>query len=210
MCGIAGIVGLNSDCRPAMDKMLNALRFRGPDDKGTYESDNAILGQSRLSIIDLSGGHQPIANEDQSLWLICNGEIYNYQEIRKELITLGHTFSTKSDSEVILHLYEEYGEACIDKLRGMFAFAIWDEKKQSLFAARDRLGQKPFYYVHRENTLIFASEIKALLAFDPTLAEMDAESLDQYLTLRIIAPPRSMFRDIKKLPPAHSLSLMLP
>ncbi len=206
MCGIAGIVGLYNDSRPAMDKMLNALRFRGPDDKGTYESNNAILGQSRLSIIDLSGGHQPIANEDQSLWLICNGEIYNYQEIRKELISLGHTFSTKSDSEVILHSYEEYGEACIDKLRGMFAFAIWDEKKQSLFAARDRLGQKPFYYVHRDNTFIFASEIKALLAFDPSLAEMDAESLDQYLTLRIIAPPRSMFVDIKKLPPAHSLN----
>ncbi len=205
MCGIAGIVGLNNDSRPAMDKMLNALRFRGPDDKGTYESNNAILGQSRLSIIDLAGGHQPIANEDQSLWLICNGEIYNYQEIRKELIELGHTFSTKSDSEVILHAYEEYGEACLDKLRGMFAFAIWDEKKQSLFAARDRLGQKPFYYVHRNNTLIFASEIKALLAFDPSLAVMDAESLDQYLTLRIIAPPRSMFVDIKKLPPAHSL-----
>jgi len=206
MCGIAGIIGLNRDSRPAMDRMLGALRFRGPDDKGTHESKDAILGQTRLSIIDLSGGHQPIANEDQSLWLICNGEIYNYKELSEELVALGHTFSTGSDSEVILHLYEEYGEACIDKLRGMFAFAIWDEKKQSLFAARDRLGQKPFYYVHRENTLIFASEIKALLAFDPSLAVMDEESLDQYLTLRIIAPPRSMFRDIKKLAPAHSLS----
>ncbi|MBU2477566.1 MAG: asparagine synthetase B, partial [Gammaproteobacteria bacterium] len=121
--------------------MLDALRYRGPDDEGTYFGQGAILGQRRLSIIDLGGGHQPIPNEDKSVWVICNGEIYNYLEIREELISKGHIFSTKSDSEVVLHLYEEMGERCVDRFRGMFAFAIWDEKRQRLFAARDRLGQ---------------------------------------------------------------------
>ncbi len=206
MCGIAGIISPQPYEPPAMKRMLDALRYRGPDDEGTYFGQGAILGQRRLSIIDLGGGHQPIPNEDKTVWVVCNGEIYNYREIREELISKGHTFSTKSDSEVVLHLYEEMGERCVDRLRGMFAFAIWDEKRQRLFAARDRLGQKPFYYVHRGNELFFASELKALLAFDPSLAELDPESLDQYLSLRIIASPRSMFRGIKKLPPAHTLT----
>ncbi len=207
MCGIAGMVSRQEAGDPAhIKRMLDALAARGPDDEGRYISDVAVLGQRRLSIIDLEGGHQPIPNEDESLWLVCNGEIYNYQELRDELIACGHRFSTHSDSEVVLHLYEEMGEECVSRLRGMFAFAIWDEKQQRLFAARDRLGQKPFYYVVRDNRFYFASEIKALLALDPALAEMDAEALDQYLTLRIIAPPRSMFRQIKKLPPAHRLA----
>lgn len=206
MCGIAGIVSPKPYEPDSMKRILNALRYRGPDDEGTYFGQGAILGQRRLSIIDLGGGHQPIPNEDKTVWVICNGEIYNYREIREELISKGHIFSTKSDSEVVLHLYEEMGERCVDRLRGMFAFAIWDEKRQRLFAARDRLGQKPFYYVHRGNEFFFASEIKGLLAFDPSLAEVDPESLDQYLSLRIIASPRSMFRNIKKLPPAHSLT----
>ena len=207
MCGIAGIVSKQQPYGEyAMSRMLEALKFRGPDDEGTYESAGIILGQRRLSIIDLQGGHQPIANESKTLWLVCNGEIYNYRVLREDLIKRGHTFSTHSDSEVILHLYEEKGENCVDELRGMFSFAIWDEEKQQLFAARDRLGQKPFYYITIENQFYFASEIKALLALDKSFAEMDPEALDQYLTLRIIAPPRSMFKQIKKLPPAHRLS----
>lgn len=206
MCGIAGII---SEQKPygehAMQRMLEALKFRGPDDEGRYDGAGAILGQRRLSIIDLEGGHQPIPNETRSLWLVCNGEVYNYEELRADLIKRGHTFLTHSDSEVILHLYEEKGENCIDDLRGMFSFAIWDEEKKQLFAGRDRLGQKPFYYATIDDQFFFASEIKALLALDKSFAEMDPEALDQYLTLRIIAPPRSMFKQIKKLPPAHKL-----
>jgi asparagine synthase (glutamine-hydrolysing) len=209
MCGLTGIVGKNAMDKNGMQRMLDALKFRGPDDEGTYFDNNCALGQRRLSIIDLEGGHQPIANEDKTLWLVCNGEIYNYKEIRKKLVDRGHSFATHSDSEVILHLYEEKGEACLDDLRGMFAFALWDTKEQKLFAARDRLGQKPFYYVNIGAQFYFASEIKGLLAYNPAWADMDAEALDQYLTLRIIAPPRSMFRPIRKLPPAHKLTFSL-
>jgi asparagine synthase (glutamine-hydrolysing) len=205
MCGIAGIVANSTSNKEGMQCMLDALTYRGPDDEGTFFGDNISLGQRRLSIIDLEGGHQPIANEDKTLWIVCNGEIYNYKEIRKDLYEKGHQFSTHSDSEVILHLYEEKGDACVDDLQGMFAFAIWDTKKQKLFAARDRLGQKPFYYVHSNNEFFFASEIKALLAYNPAWAEIDHKALDQYLTLRIIAPPRSMFQNIQKLPPSHKL-----
>lgn len=206
MCGIAGIVSQKPYDPHIMKRMLDALRYRGPDDEGSYYGHGATLGQRRLSIIDLSGGHQPIPNEDKTVWVICNGEIYNYREIREELISKGHTFSTQSDSEVVLHLYEETGERCVERLRGMFAFAIWDEKRQRLFAARDRLGQKPFYYVERGDELFFSSEIKGLLAFDSSLSAVDPESLDQYLSLRIIASPRSMFQGIRKLPPAHALT----
>lgn len=207
MCGIAGIISEGTPYgKHAMSRMLEMLKFRGPDDEGTYTGTGVSLGQCRLSIIDLEGGHQPIANYNKSLWLVCNGEIYNYEELREGLIKRGHTFSTHSDSEVILHLYEEKGKNCLDDLRGMFSFAIWDEQKKQLFAARDRLGQKPFYYIHIGEQFFFASEIKALLALDPGFKEMDPEALDQYLTLRIIAPPRSMFKQIKKLPPAHMLT----
>jgi asparagine synthase (glutamine-hydrolysing) len=137
---------------------------------------------------------------------VLNGEIYNYRKLRQDLVARGHRFKTQTDTEVIVHLYEEYGTDCVKQLRGMFAFAVWDEKRQSLYAARDHLGQKPFFFVQRGSTLAFASEIKALLALDPSLAEMDREALDQYLTLRIIAPPLTMFRLIRKLPPAHMLT----
>jgi asparagine synthase (glutamine-hydrolysing) len=185
--------------------MMDRLAHRGPDGHGLYVNGVAGLGHRRLSIIDLSTGGQPISNEDQTVWIIFNGEIYNYRELRAALLALGHRFQTQGDSEVIVHLYEEYGQDCVKHLRGMFAFAIWDEHRQCLFAARDRLGQKPFFFVQRGSELLFASEIKALLAYDPSLAEMDLESLDQYLSLRLIAPPRSMFRAIRKLAPAHSL-----
>jgi len=206
MCGIVGQIGSKRVGEAGIQRMLNLLRHRGPDDHGIYIKAGVALGHRRLSIIDLSGGHQPISNEDKTLWVVCNGEIYNYQELRVELENGGHMFSTRSDTEVILHLYEDMGERCVERLRGMFAFALWDEKRQRLFAARDRLGQKPFFFVQRGTELLFASEIKALLGLDPSLAEIDLASLDQYLTLRIIAPPRSMFRAIQKLPPAHSLT----
>jgi len=186
--------------------MLDVIRHRGPDDSGTYFSDGVSLGHRRLSIIDLSGGHQPISNADGSTWLVFNGEIYNYESLREELGAKGYRFATHSDSEVIVALYDEYGAACVEYLRGMFSFAIWDAKKQQIFAARDHLGQKPFFYAQVDNRLIFASEIKALLAADSSLAEMDPEALDQYLSLRIIASPRSMFRRIRKLPPGHFLT----
>ncbi|QBQ54409.1 asparagine synthase (glutamine-hydrolyzing) [Nitrosococcus wardiae] len=205
MCGIVGIISSRAPVLEKLQSMLSAIQHRGPDDEGVYVGKGVILGQRRLSIIDLDGGRQPIPNEDNTLWIVCNGEIYNYRELREELKAKGHRFSTHSDSEVILHLYEEMGERCVERLRGMFAFVLWDEKQKTLFAARDRLGQKPFYFVQCNQELFFASEIKALLALDSSLAEMDLEALDQYMTLRLIAPPRSMFRRIKKLAPAHSL-----
>jgi asparagine synthase (glutamine-hydrolysing) len=176
------------------------MSHRGPDDEGIYVDDMAGLGQRRLSIIDLGSGHQPMCNEDASLWITFNGEIYNYQELRDRLKD-SHQFATNSDTEVILHLYEEMRERCVDQLQGMFAFAIWDTREKSLFIARDHLGQKPMFYVHQGDQLAFGSEIKALLAADPSLRQMDCEALHQYLTLRIIAPPRTMFSQIRKLPP---------
>jgi asparagine synthase (glutamine-hydrolysing) len=205
MCGICGRVSFEGVRQSDIQVMMDRLAHRGPDGQGLYVNGVAGLGHRRLSIIDLSTGGQPISNEDQTVWIIFNGEIYNYRELRAALLRLGHRFQTQGDSEVIVHLYEEYGRDCVKHLRGMFAFTIWDENRQRLFAARDRLGQKPFFFVQRGSELLFASEIKALLAHDPSLAEMDLESLDQYLSLRLIAPPRSMFRAIRKLAPAHSL-----
>ena len=186
--------------------MTDALRHRGPDDEGFYTSPEAGLGHRRLSIIDLAGGHQPLSNADGTLWLVANGEIYNYRDLQRRLITEGHAFKTNSDCETILHLYERHGERCVEHLRGMFAFGLWDTRRHRLFAARDRLGQKPLYYVQRGDTLLFASEIKALLAADPSLAEPDLAALDEYYSLRLVAAPRTMFRHIRKLPPAHYLT----
>ncbi len=206
MCGIAGIVGPESPDGCLIDSMLEVIRHRGPDDSGVYAANGVSLGHRRLSIIDLDGGHQPISNVDRSTWMVFNGEIYNYESLREKLAARGYRFLTHSDSEVIVALYDEYGAACVDHLRGMFAFAIWDTRKQQIFAARDHLGQKPFFFARDGNRLIFASEIKSLLAADPSLCELDKEALDQYLSLRIIAPPRSMFRRIRKLPPGHTLT----
>ncbi|MGH8497133.1 MAG: asparagine synthase (glutamine-hydrolyzing), partial [Gammaproteobacteria bacterium] len=204
MCGIAGIVGGR---RHAVDihDMLNALRHRGPDDVGVWSDEHATLGQRRLSIIDLAGGHQPLHNEDESLWVVCNGEIYNYLALREDLIRKGYRFLTGSDCEVILHLYAEYGARCLEHMRGMFAFALWDVRKRTLFAARDHLGQKPLYYAEHQGRLLFASEIKAIVAAEPALRQLDPEALDQYLALRVIGSPRSMFAGVRKLPPGHWL-----
>lgn len=204
MCGICGQVNPRGVIPETLQLMTDTLSHRGPDDQGLY-CDNIIgLGHRRLSIIDLGGGHQPICNEDRTIWIVFNGEIYNYQELRRQLKG-SHQFSTDSDTEVILHLYEEKGLDCVNDLRGMFAFAIWDDKTETLFLARDHLGQKPLFYAHQGDRFAFASEIKALLEMDSSLRAMNIEALHQYLSLRIIAPPRTMFDAIRKLPPGHTL-----
>jgi len=206
MCGIAGIHSEDPIQRGQIGRMLQALIHRGPDDEGIVAEGSTVLGQRRLSIIDLDGGRQPIANDDGTAWIVCNGEIYNYKSLRLELKKEGYRFRTHSDTEVILALYEREGVNCLKRLRGMFAFAIWDSRTQQLFCARDHLGQKPFYYATRDNGLLFGSEIKALLAADDSLRQVNLHALDQYLSLRIVTSPRSMFRDVLKLPPAHYLT----
>jgi len=185
--------------------MCDTLAHRGPDDEGFYTNGMIGLGMRRLSIIDLDSGQQPISNEDGSIWIIFNGEIYNYQTLRNELEDKGHVFKTHSDTEVIIHLYEDMGEKCVEELRGMFAFAIWEERKKRLFLARDRLGQKPLYYTQNGATFIFASEVKAILTTREVEREIDIKSLHHYLSLRFIPSPGTMFQTIQKLPPAHYL-----
>jgi asparagine synthase (glutamine-hydrolysing) len=207
MCGIAGIVGNLDREGKDIGAMLHALSHRGPDGEGIHREDGAVLGHRRLSIIDLEGGRQPLRNAEGTIWLVCNGEIYNYVELRARLEARGHRFVTHSDCEVIIGLYEAYGDRLLEHLRGMFAFALWDSRRQRLLAARDHLGQKPFFYVAQPNRFAFGSEIKALLALDPGLRKLNLAALDQYLALRIIAPPLTMFRDVVKLPPGHMLVL---
>lgn len=207
MCGIAGIVSTQPDRSQALERMLRALRHRGPDGEGTYEDDFVALGHRRLSIIDLEGGRQPLRNAEGTITLICNGEIYNYRELRVQLERDGHRFLTNSDCEVIIGLYERHGERLLEHLRGMFAFALWDARKRRLVAARDHLGQKPLYYAHDGHAFAFASEIKALLARDTRPPRMNLAALDQYLALRLIDAPLSMYEGIHKLPPGHVLTL---
>src|SRR3984893_15388932 len=207
MCGIAGIVGARDPNGSDIGAMLRALVHRAPDGEGMYSDGYAALGHRRLSIIDLEGGRQPLRNAEGTIWLVCNGEIYNYVELRQKLEARGHQFVTHSDCEVIIGLYEAYRDQLLEHLRGMFAFALWDSRKQRLLAARDHLGQKPFFYVAQPQRFAFASEIKALLALDPSLRELNLAALDQYLALRLIAPPLTMFRQVVKLPPGHLLVL---
>lgn len=208
MCGICGMIW--SDPSRVVDqmviqKMCDVIVHRGPDDEGSYVAGNVGLGMRRLSIIDLDTGKQPISNEDDTLWIVFNGEIYNFQEIRDELEKKGHRFKTRSDTETILHAYEQYGEACVQLLNGMFAFAIWDSHDQSLFLARDRLGKKPLYYLHDKDRFIFGSEIKSILQAEDIPRRIDLEALDHFLTFEYIPAPLSIFQDIRKLPPAHTL-----
>lgn len=201
MCGIAGYVGSQgADLLPAM---LPTLKHRGPDDMGSYTEPGVSLGMTRLAIIDLDGGRQPMTNEDGSLWIVFNGEIYNYRELRHGLEARGHRFKSRSDTEVILHLFEEEGERCVGRLRGMFAFAIWDTRRQKLFLARDRLGKKPLYYWHRGGLFLFASEIKALLCHREVSRTLDYEAFHHYLAFGYTPASRSIFAEIAKLPPAH-------
>lgn len=185
--------------------MMKAIAHRGPDDEGDFFDGPVGFGFKRLSIIDLSTGHQPIPNEDKSVWIIFNGEIYNYLELRRDLLR-HHTFRTQTDTEVVLHLYEELGERCLDRLNGMFSFAIWDGRQQRLFAARDRLGIKPFYWCADGERFAFASEPKALLAGGVVAAEADAQGLEEYLTFQFCLGERTLFKGIRKLEPGHYLS----
>ncbi|HVN19462.1 MAG TPA: asparagine synthase (glutamine-hydrolyzing) [Dongiaceae bacterium] len=207
MCGIAGIVDTTPGAVDShmIHRMCQTIVHRGPDDEGIFVKDGVGLGMRRLSIIDLSGGHQPVFNEDRSIWIVFNGEIYNFPELRRELQQSGHRFYTHSDTEVIVHLYEEHGADCVKKLRGMFAFALYDERRRRLLLARDRIGKKPLHYALVNGRLMFGSEIKTILAVGPELAEVDQHALLQYLYLGYIADPNTAFTRIKKLPPGHIL-----
>ncbi len=186
--------------------MTDVIRHRGPDDEGFFVADGVGLGMRRLSIIDVEGGHQPIFNEDESVVVVFNGEIYNYRELRHDLQQRGHRFATASDTEVLVHLYEEYGDDCVHHLRGMYAFAIWDIENRRLFVARDRLGIKPLYYRLQGDSLVFASEIKSLLEHADVSASIDLDGLSNYLTLKYVPAPGTMFDGIKALPPGYSMS----
>jgi len=208
MCGIAGVVSSDPAERieeSTVHRMCQAILHRGPDDEGILTKANTGLGMRRLSIIDVAGGHQPIFNEDRSVWIVYNGEVYNFPELRPELEASGHRFSTNTDTEMIVHLYEEMGADCVKKLRGMFAFALWDDRRQRLLIARDRLGKKPLHYALHRGKLYFASEIKSILAVAPELAEVNYAALMQYMYLGYIPDPVTAFDGIHKLPPGHLL-----
>jgi asparagine synthase (glutamine-hydrolysing) len=208
MCGIAGVVSTarESNISEALvHHMCEQIVYRGPDDEGLYVADGAGLGMRRLSIIDLSGGHQPVFNEDRSSWIVYNGEVYNFPELRPELESRGHRFRTHTDTEVIIHLYEEMGSDCVKKLRGMFALAIYDKTKRTLTLARDRLGKKPLHYALHKGNLYFASEIKSILAVAPELAEVNSQGLLEYLYYGYVPDPITAFTGIQKLPPGHLL-----
>jgi asparagine synthase (glutamine-hydrolysing) len=206
MCGICGVIGGDPGLeQPRVARMAAALAHRGPDADGFYHDEFAVLGHRRLSIIDLATGDQPLTNEDGSLWIVFNGEIYNFPELRSELEARGHRFRTRTDTEVILHLYEDEGAACVHRLRGMFAFAIWDRRRREVFAARDPFGQKPFHYAVQGGRFLFASEIKGLLAHGDLAQEPEPAAIDSYLAQRFVAPPLTMFRGIHKLAAGHTL-----
>jgi asparagine synthase (glutamine-hydrolysing) len=203
LCGIAGIVSGPQGSR--IEAMTRSLAHRGPDGEGYYRDSEISLGHRRLSIVDLEGGWQPITNEDDSLVLICNGEIYNSPSLRADLIKAGHRFKTATDVEVILHLYEEFGIACVPMLRGMFAFAIWDVRQRTLVLARDHMGQKPLFYAVSNGCLVFASEPKGVLASGIVAREIDLDGLWHYISLRYLPERRTLFRGVSKLPAASTL-----
>jgi asparagine synthase (glutamine-hydrolysing) len=213
MCGIAGIVRAYRDQahsdggidHATIHRMCEAIVHRGPDDEGIFVKAGVGLGMRRLSIIDLAGGHQPVFNEDKTVWIVFNGEIYNFPELRIELEKSGHRFASHSDTEVIVHLYEEFGADCVNKLRGMFAFALYDERRRKLLLARDRFGKKPLHYALVGDRLLFGSEIKSILAVAPELATVNNEAILQYLYFGYIPDPLTSFLPIQKLPPGHLL-----
>lgn len=208
MCGICGYANLNGTNPPdVLPEMIDTLRHRGPDGVGIYRTAAAGLAHTRLSIIDLAGGSQPMSNRERTLWITFNGEIFNYVELREELIQRGHRFETRSDTEVVLHLYQEEGERCVDRLNGQWAFAIWDAPERKLFLSRDRLGVRPLFYTQTGDRFLFASEIKSLLACPEVPRVLDLEALDQIFTFWVALPARTAFRDIQQLPPGHSLSV---
>jgi asparagine synthase (glutamine-hydrolysing) len=206
MSGIAGIAhrqGVGAVPREAVERMCASLRHRGPDHRGIHVAEGIGLGAQRLGIIDPGGSNQPIFNEDGTKAIVFDGEIYNYRDLRRELMTRGHVFRTAGDAETILHLYEDSGQGCIDRLRGMFAFAIWDANARALFLARDRFGMKPLYLVRAPWGMAFASELKALQAAGMDLGGLDLEALDTYVQLGYVPAPATPFRGVKKLEPGH-------
>src|ERR1700688_4970272 len=210
MCGIAGVVQFAGDEHvdaAILRRMCAAMVHRGPDDDGFYSHDRAGLGVRRLSIIDLANGHQPISNEDGTLWIVFNGEIYNHLVLREQLIARGHRYSTHSDTETVIHLFEEYGADCVQHLRGMFAFAIWNRNTRTLFIARDRLGIKPLYYKLTPERLLFGSEIKALLAHGGIRPEFNRTALPEYLAFGYLSGEESFYAGIGKLLPGHAMTI---
>jgi asparagine synthase (glutamine-hydrolysing) len=215
MCGIAGFVDLWAASDPrvraeraqTLNEMCHVIRHRGPDDQGVMVGDGVALGMRRLSIIDLTGGRQPISNEDETVTIVFNGEIYNYRDLQAQLRAQGHQLATNSDTETIVHLYEEHGSHCVDPLRGMFSFALWDDREKKLFIARDRVGKKPLYYsVTRQGTLVFGSELKSLLRHPEVTREINPEAIDAYFSLGYVPDPLAIFQNIEKLPPGHHLT----
>jgi asparagine synthase (glutamine-hydrolysing) len=207
MCGICGVAGGDPAVgRDLVKRMCSTLAHRGPDDEGTVQIDGVTFGMRRLSIIDLEGGHQPMHNEDSTVWVIQNGEIYNHLELRELLIASGHSFNSHADTEVLVHGYEEWGEAMVERLNGMFAFAVLDSRRGTVFLARDRMGIKPLHYAIDGKRLVFASELKALLRDSALRREIDPVALDQYLAYEFVPSPRTIVRGIAKLQPAHTLT----
>jgi asparagine synthase (glutamine-hydrolysing) len=208
MCGIIGFVNLDrqktADPQIAR-RMAGAIIHRGPDDEGFYSGGPVAMGMRRLSIIDLAGGHQPISNEDGSVWVVFNGEIYNYQELRQHLLERGHQLKTNSDTETIVHLYEEYGDELVQHLNGMFGFALWDERRRRLLVARDRMGEKPLYFTQTPEALVFASELKALVEHPSVERRINLLALRKYLQYEFVPSPHTMLEGIQKLLPAHRL-----
>ena len=210
MCGICGVVQLRGEPRrvvapEVLDRMTDAMTHRGPNDRGTYASAGIALGVRRLSIVDVDGGHQPIANEDGTIWAIQNGELYNHRDVRSRLGSRGHRFQTRCDTEIIPHLYEDAGAAFPEHLRGMFGIALWDDRERRAVIARDRLGIKPLYYAEAGDVLVFASELKSLLASGLVGTELDYEAIDAYLTLGFVPGPMTPLAAVKKLMPGHTL-----
>ena len=205
MCGICGIYHFAGDPidREVLSQMNSVIRHRGPDGEGNLIDHEVGLGHRRLSIIDLDGGTQPIGNEDGSIQVVFNGEIYNFVELRAELEGAGHCFRTQSDTEVIVHAYEQWGTACVKRFNGMFAFALWDSRKRELFLARDHLGIKPLYYAQVDQELLFGSEIKSLLKHPRCLRAVDEQALAELFTFRYIPSPKTLFKGVQKLPPTH-------
>jgi asparagine synthase (glutamine-hydrolysing) len=209
MCGIAGIFNLDGATvtTESLKGMIRMLAHRGPDDTGFHMQNGAGLAHARLSIIDLAGGQQPMGNEDSSLWITFNGEIFNYLELREELRSKGHRFATRSDTEVILHLFEDKGEDCVQYLNGQWAFAIWDNKRRQLFLSRDRLGVRPLFHTQVNKTFLFGSEIKSIFAHPGVAREIDVHGLDELFTYWCTIPPTTLFRNIHELPPGHSMTV---
>lgn len=208
MCGICGVADFEQPvvCKESVVRMTDTLRHRGPDDAGVYVAAGIGLGHRRLSIIDVAGGHQPISNEDGSVWVLLNGEIYNYPDLRHKLLARGHRFTTTSDTEAIVHLYEDCGENCFSELRGMFSIALWDARERKLLLARDRVGKKPLFYFSNGRRIIFGSELKALLAADGLPRALDNEAVSDYFSLGYVPAPKSIYRAVRKVLPGHYLT----